>query len=267
MNLLTSSWLQDAMQWASDSTYGLWVWSWEALILLACVWVWLKLLRVQSPALRHHVWLLGLLMVAILPFGAKLARSLPEPRPQPWRGETLRYVAELPDIVLLPLQAPAPPLSANADAPIIQPAAKRSFPFSTLLFCAWLLGACVMFVSLLRNLWRMRRVRQSAVPVTAAALGCTARLAEAIPLRLSNAIHSPVLLGVARPLILLPHDVTEWTTAAERSAMIEHELAHVARRDHYTNLLLNALNHPRNFFFLYIRVGWTGADLLLNTHK
>jgi bla regulator protein blaR1 len=43
------------------------------------------------------------------------------------------------------------------------------------------------------------------------------------------------------PVILLPEDLVEWTSMEEREAMIAHELAHVARFDHYTNLLPIAL--------------------------
>jgi beta-lactamase regulating signal transducer with metallopeptidase domain len=206
---------------------------------LACVWAGLKLLRVQSPALRHHVWLLGMLIVSLIPLSPKVVPALPESRLQPWPGQALRYTAELPSLVL-PL--PVPPAATNLATPPSATQTKWGIPFSVVAFCVWLIGACAMLVSLLRNLWRLHRIRLNAEPVSAAALGCATRLNEAIPLRLSTAIQSPVLHGVLRPVILLPHDLSEWTTAAERGAMIEHELAHVRRRDHYTNLLLNALN-------------------------
>jgi beta-lactamase regulating signal transducer with metallopeptidase domain len=234
--------IETLLTFADQVTLGLWAWSWQALILLVCVWAGLSLLRVQSPALRHHIWLLGLLMVAVLPFGTIAARLLPNPTPQPWHGEALRYATELPRLVIAPLPWAEQLIATNTVAPTDQPVAKRSFSFGMLAFCAWLIGVCALFVGLLRDLWRLHRIRLSAEPVSAAALGCAARLDEAIPLRLSAAIHSPVLHGVVRPLILLPHDLTEWTTVAERSAMIEHELAHLRRRDHYTNLFLNALN-------------------------
>ncbi|HEY7181272.1 MAG TPA: hypothetical protein VIC84_07630, partial [Blastocatellia bacterium] len=43
------------------------VWSWQAAVLLACVWAGLKVFRVKSPALRHQVWLLALIAVAAMP--------------------------------------------------------------------------------------------------------------------------------------------------------------------------------------------------------
>lgn len=227
---------------AEQGARGLWVWSWQALILLAGVWAGLKLCRVQSPALRHHVWLLGLLTISFTPLGVKVARALPDPPPQSWRGQALRYTAELPVFVVTPLPAPAPTIAINTATPVVTAPTKRSVSVIALAFGAWLLAACVKLASLLRNLWRMQRIRLKAEPVSAATLGCAARLEASAPLMFSSAIHSPLLHGVVRPVILLPHDLLEWTTVAERSAIIEHELAHLRRRDHYTNLLLNGLN-------------------------
>ena len=103
-----------------------------------------------------------------------------------------------------------------------------------------------MLARLLYGLSRMQRIRQTATPITAAELGCAEYLPEnltdRVPLRLTDALQSPVLHGVTRPLILLPQDFSAWTSVEERRAMIEHELAHVRRRDHYTNVLLNLLN-------------------------
>ncbi|MGH9845283.1 MAG: hypothetical protein ACREEM_41750 [Blastocatellia bacterium] len=45
-------------------------WSWQALLLLACVWLGLKAFRAQSPAIRCQVWLFGLLAVVTVYFEA-----------------------------------------------------------------------------------------------------------------------------------------------------------------------------------------------------
>lgn len=240
MNLSTETLLTLADQGALELRF----WTWQALILLVCVWAGLKFLRVQSPALRHHVWLLGLLTVSLIPLSTKIARVLPEPTLRPWPGQALRYTAELPSLVL-PLSAryvATNPAATNSATPPSTTQTRQGIPSSVLVFCIWLSGACFMLLRWLRNFWQLQRIRLQAKTITATELGCAAHLETAIPLRLSSAIHSPVLHGVRRPVILLPHDLAEWTTVVERNAMIEHELAHVRRRDHYTNLLLNALN-------------------------
>jgi hypothetical protein len=56
-----------------------------------------------------------------------------------------------------------------------------------------------------------------------------------------------MLIGLFRPLILLPADLLSWTNADERRAMVQHELAHLERRDHYVNALQSLLGAV--FFF------------------
>ena len=75
---------------------------------------------------------------------------------------------------------------------------------------------------------------QDARPVRRADLGCgdlQLLITSNVGLRSSPEVHSLILYGVIRPTILLPADIVDWTTPAERRAMIEHELAHVERRD------------------------------------
>jgi hypothetical protein len=57
------------------------VWSWQAAVILACVWAGLKIFRVKSPALRHQVWLFALIAVAAMPILSGVVQSLPLPRP------------------------------------------------------------------------------------------------------------------------------------------------------------------------------------------
>ena len=69
-----------------------------------------------------------------------------------------------------------------------------------------------------------------------------------VDLRLSSNVDSPLLCGAFHPTILLPADIAEWTSPSERSAMIQHELAHVERLDPLVNLFQTAL---RMIFFFH----------------
>src|SRR5262245_3627568 len=79
------------------------VWSWQAAVLLACVWAGLKICRVKSPALRHQVWLFALIAVAAMPILSGVARNLPLPQPN---NRALSYAVELPRIVVTDDAAP-----------------------------------------------------------------------------------------------------------------------------------------------------------------
>src|SRR5262245_8333803 len=112
------------------------VWSWQAAVLLACVWAGLKIFRVKSPALRHQVWLFALIAVAATPILSGVVQNLPLPQPN---NRALSYAVELPRIVVTndaaPLvQNPSPALSAK-------PSSKRPIILS-LTFALWRVGVC-----------------------------------------------------------------------------------------------------------------------------
>src|SRR5499427_1125124 len=235
---------------AGQGSAVLLVWSWQAAVLLLCVWVGLKICQAKASALRHQVWLFGLIAVAALPLCAKLAQRFPALQPS---GAALRYAP----VMIYVIEAPRVVIEAEPLAPAqALPAARPAIPTAKisivrpLLFTIWLLGALAMTARLLMSCIRLRRIRDGAPPVRPADLGCAENEAPTmgkISLRLSPDIRSPLLAGVFRPAILLPADIVAWTTPAERAAIIQHELAHVARRDPLVNLFQTTLQVV--FFF------------------
>lgn len=224
---------------ANQGALALLMWSWQGLLLLACVWAGLKLFRVRTPSLRHHIWLFALLALALLP----LCPSLPMPQRQ---AQALTFATALPRYVMTPaveLTTPTQEFPTTITAP---ERATGSLALVGLLI-GWLTGVLYVCFRNARSYVRLRQARRQAQPVSFAALGCVQPAKPAVPLALTAFIRSPILYGIWRPLILLPHDITEWTTVAEREAMLAHECAHLARRDHFTNPLPVALNAV--FFF------------------
>src|SRR5262245_11822119 len=229
---------------AGQGAAGLLIWSWQAMVLLALVWLGLKILRPKAPALRHQVWLIGLIAVAALPLCAKLSQRFPAMRDA---GATLRYapvmsyVMEAPRVVIeaeprvaAQVLPAARPVGPKAKTSIIRP----------LLFTLWLFGALLVTARLLITGARLRRVRERATPVRPADLDYADNegpVMSKVSLLLSTEIRSPFLTGMFRPSILLPADIAAWTTPAERAAIIHHELAHVARRDPLVNLFQTTL--------------------------
>lgn len=248
--------MSSAISWlftfASRGASELFLLSWQAMILVSCVWLGLKLVRVKSPALRHQIWLLTLLALALLPLATALARRFPMIQAGP---TTLSYVIEAPGTVLsqgnpeivrepskaLPLKG-----SANSSLP-----STTSFPTGSFLFAAWLFGAVASVVRLAceQRILRQSCKRAKTIPGEGLEVFDSERLTQArIGLRLSAEIDSPILCGIFRPVVLLPENLAEWTTPAERQAIIEHEIAHVARRDPFVNLFQTVI---RVIFFFH----------------
>jgi len=222
------------------------VWSWQAAVLLACAWAGLKIFRVKSPALRHQVWLFALIAVASMPILSGVVQSLPLPQ---LSNRALSYAVELPRIVVT--NDAAPVVQNPSTAVIAKPSIKQPVILS-LLFALWIAGALIFVAKAAINGVRLRRLRAGARRASLADLDCDecdceALRSEKARLALSDDIRSPILIGVLRPMIVFPADIASWTSPAERRAMLRHELAHVARRDHYVNFFQTVLGAV--FFF------------------
>src|SRR5215813_5532272 len=231
---------------SSKGAAWLLVWSWQAAVLLACVWVGLKFFRVKSPALRHQVWLFALIAVVAMPALSGVVPKLPLPQPN---YKALSYAVELPRIVVT--NDAAPVVQNPSRAVRARPSVKRPIILG-LSFAAWLAGALILVAMAARNVVRLRRMKAGARRASLADLDCDecdcdALRAGKVSLALSDDIRSPILLGVLRPMIVFPSDIAAWTSPTERCAMLRHELAHVERRDHYVNFFQTILGAI--FFF------------------
>src|SRR5262245_61937991 len=209
--------------------------SWQAAVLLACVWAGLKIFRVKSPELRHQVWLFALIAVVAMPVLSGVVQKLPLPRP---KNRALSYAVELPRMVVT--NDAAPVVQNTPPTASVKPSIKRPIILG-LTFVLWLAGALIFLMKGVINGVRLRRLRAGARIISLADLDCDECDCEALRagkarLALSDKVRSPILLGVLRPMIVFPADIAAWTSPMERRSMLRHELAHVERRDHYVNL-------------------------------
>jgi beta-lactamase regulating signal transducer with metallopeptidase domain len=222
------------------------VWSWQAAVLLTCVWAGLKIFRVKSPALRHQVWLFALIAVSAMPILSGVVQSLPLPQPN---NRALSYAIELPRIVIT--NDAALVVQNSSSAASVKPSITKPIILS-LSFAVWLWGVCAILMKAAINGLRLHRLRAGARRASLNGLDCDECDCEAlrtgrVSIALSDDIRSPILLGVWRPTIVFPADITSWTSPVERSAMLRHELAHAQRRDHFINLFQTVLGAV--FFF------------------
>ena len=197
---------------------------------------------IRSPALRHLLWLAVLVkpLVAIAvssPYTvfAPLA-LLAEPGWDPIANGRVEPLAAL---------APAGPATAPSSA-TLTPAG-----WAALL---WLMGTSLLTGRTLVGFGILRRMRRQALvqregPLfqalrqARAALDCHSRVNVAT----SPSIRSPMVLGILRPLIVVPTDLVDRLPADELTLVLMHELAHVRRCDNLA-LLLQRLISAALFF-------------------
>lgn len=209
-------------------------WSWQALLMLGGVWLVVKCYRSKAPALRHQVWLCALAAVTLLPLWVAITYWVSVPQPT---SKAIIYVVEAPATIFAPVTEPvaqAEPSDGRVDTP------DRPFRLWPLLLIGWIVGALIAIGRLIIFYVRLHRARTKAQPISLSILGCDDLDAEwpmaaSVTIKTSTEVRSPILTGVLRPMILLPADIITWTTAEERRAMLQHELAHLQRRDHYVN--------------------------------
>jgi len=108
----------------------------------------------------------------------------------------------------------------------------------------WLAGAPLTFVLLAAGLIGSERLRRASTPLSDGAavelceqLRRALRITRRVSLAVCDNLAQPILVGIVRPLILLPGAALSGWTPEELEMVLLHELAHVRRWDNLVNLL------------------------------
>jgi bla regulator protein BlaR1 len=111
------------------------------------------------------------------------------------------------------------------------------------LMMAYGLGLGLMLGRMSLGFAEIRRMRRSGfdlAPELGAQLQALASkigLKRAVAVRQSPLIAVPMVIGMLRPVILLPHSCMESLSPAALEAVLLHELAHIRRADYFVNVL------------------------------
>lgn len=202
-------------------------------------------MRQSSAAARHAVWSGAIIATLALPV---LSVALP-----PIRLTLVRDAIEW----VLPASAPASSLDAypgssqasdvvtgSGEAPSAD--ASDGLPVSTTqIIAVWMLGVLLFGARRAIAEIRARYILRRASPVANerlvrlfATVGQTLGVRQAVELRSTREIASPAVIGVIHPVILLPAAAETWEET-DVTAVLVHELGHVARRDCLTNALVD----------------------------
>ncbi|MGI9458015.1 MAG: M56 family metallopeptidase, partial [Aeoliella sp.] len=108
----------------------------------------------------------------------------------------------------------------------------------------WIVGAPLTFLLLASGLIGVERLRRNSQPLTAGPthralqrLQKSLRVGRQVTIAVSERVVQPVLVGIVRPLILLPPAaVSGWSPEQLEMALV-HELAHVRRWDNLVNFV------------------------------
>jgi TonB family protein len=135
------------------------------------------------------------------------------------------------------------------------PEAAAWTPLALGVLAVWALGCATVAVTWVARALKVRALLRASAPYGAV----VPRVGDGPEVRTSRTLVEPALVGILRPVLLLPQDLAEHLTPAQLGAVIEHELAHWRRRDNLTaavHMLVEAV------FWFHPLVWWIGARLV-----
>jgi len=134
------------------------------------------------------------------------------------------------------------------------------------IFIAWAVIAGLALVRVGVGILQLRKLRASCVPIAASFLDPVLQKTlqevqgRSVALCQSDRIKVPTAIGFLKPLVALPMWVTQELSTAELNSILIHELAHLRRRDDWTNLAQQIL---KALLFFHPAVWWIESKLAL----
>jgi TonB family protein len=211
----------------------------------------------------NHLWQSTLIAAAIAVLAATLRGDGAHARYWLWWAASVKFL--LPFSLLATfgraLQESGAPRIELADWPtalgvLAEPMPEaRSIPLALALLGVWALGFTAVIGSWIVRAMKVRALLRASVPYA----GVLPKAADGLEARTSHGLLEPALVGIMRPVLLLPHGICEQLTRSQLDAVLEHELSHWRRRDNLTaavHMVVEAV------FWFHPLVWWIGARLV-----
>jgi beta-lactamase regulating signal transducer with metallopeptidase domain len=222
----------------------------EGILIAFFAWALLRVLRKQNSGTRFAVWFLVLLTVVALP----MLGGFGEARSQALAGTTIAAIST--------------PMS-GARSSGLRLGLTIPGSWALFVFIAWTLGASIALSRLAAGLWRLRKLRQSCMPVaiadlnpavrkTAEAIGASSGASSRLMIAASEHVRVPAALGFFNRTIVLPAWTLRELPPQDLNVIMLHEAAHLRRWDDWTNLIQKIV---RALFFFHPAVWWIESRL------
>ena len=209
-------------------------------------------LRSTPANVRYLVALVSLLLLSVAPAAIALVvieQLGPEtPSVLPLVDSADRAEA-VPPVAIRPTTLPTGASVSAATSPALHESDRERLPsplelLATWLPWLWVFGAPLSFVLTTAGLLGAERLRRQSRPLEDARiselcrrLAVSLRISHRVGVAVCDRIVSPILVGVFRPLILLPAAALAGWDPQQLEMVLLHELAHVRRYDNLVNLL------------------------------
>jgi bla regulator protein BlaR1 len=220
---------------------------WQSTVFAAAVAVLILACRHNRARLRYGLWFAASVKF-LVPFAALTAAgSLLE-----WRHAPAPMASVMTSTAIRGLSEPFAELSLNTTVAV---AATRTPEWiAPSLFGVWLCGFAAVAIGRARAWRRIRAFVAASTPWDA-----TTRVPSDILIRTAPTVLEPGVVGLWKPVILLPAGIETYLTARQLAAVLAHEVSHARRRDNLTaavHMLVEAV------FWFHPMVWWIGARLV-----
>jgi len=128
------------------------------------------------------------------------------------------------------------PVSRNVDSPL-PPIPSKPISWRHILMGIWALGCAGGSVRLVRLQLQLSRLRKGAdrpaleLEQLAKQIQVRFNVRRKVDVQISDAVTSPFVCGLLKPVIILPRTLAQSLSTGEISALLSHEMAHLRRHD------------------------------------
>jgi beta-lactamase regulating signal transducer with metallopeptidase domain len=241
----------------------------RVVLLFLIAWIAVLALGKCSASLRALIWTLALGSALALP---ALSRTLP----------SFEVAFLTPAVTPIAGVAGAPPAPSTTEAeappaefgPAVPPPTETTpvaysppkpnswnIPWTSLATGFWAIGFVLVLGRILVSHLLLFRLSQAATEPgdwsweeLIGQVRAELRIRRPVGVRVSNAVQVPVVAGIFRPVLLLPVESAEWSTAERRDVAL-HELAHIARWDAVAQLV----SQITCAVYWFVPLAWFGA--------
>ena len=228
MNWLSASWCEYGVYAMLHSL-------WQGTAIAAVLWMLLRAIPVRRCRLRYALSMGALLLVLVCIPATMAVLSVP----------ATRQVQAMPIVPAASAASPAPAVTTllSAGQPSA-PAVPGEMPWVQIATVVWLVGFVGMLARLCLHVRGAARLAHRGRAVESPELlerltGLRRRLKLKRPIRmlLVDDLLSPAVVGIFRPVIVIPAAIASGLPAQHLEAILLHELAHIRRNDYVLNLL------------------------------
>lgn len=132
-------------------------------------------------------------------------------------------------------------------------------------FTVWALLACIGLLRVMAAMWQVRRLRQASTEVSRQRLGrelteIVDEFSKSRPVSVlvSQEVQVPTAVGFFKSAVVLPEWMLQEAGTEELRHVLLHELAHLRRRDDWTNLIQKIV---KALLFFHPAVWWMDREL------